>query len=116
MPAVIEVTPAPTPTPPKNEVIVLPKPVLPPKVEPALPAPPKIELPQPPKIIQPSPPVRPLPPPSPPKPKPKIKKVDNKVRVLAHITTDKPIYKPNDVMFIEVFVIDPTTKKPAVLY
>ena len=31
---------------------------------------------------------------------------------LAHITTDKPIYKPNDVAFIEVYAIDPHTKEP----
>ena len=31
---------------------------------------------------------------------------------LGHITTDKPIYKPNDVAFIEVYVIDSLTKEP----
>ena len=32
---------------------------------------------------------------------------------LAHISTDKPIYKPDDVMFIEVHVVHPVTKAPA---
>ena len=32
---------------------------------------------------------------------------------LAHITTDKPIYKPNDVAFIEVYAVDLLTKEPA---
>ena len=32
---------------------------------------------------------------------------------LAHISTDKPIYKPNDVIFIEVHIINPMTKAPA---
>ena len=34
------------------------------------------------------------------------------VPVLAHIQTDKPVYKGNDVMFIEVYFVDPITKKP----
>ena len=34
--------------------------------------------------------------------------------MLVHITTDKPVYKPNDVMFIELHLIDALTKKPVV--
>eukprot|EP00347_Sterkiella_histriomuscorum_P000042 403377406 len=33
-------------------------------------------------------------------------------RILAHIHTDKLIYKPNDVMFVEVFLFDAMTKQP----
>ena len=40
-------------------------------------------------------------------------KLDSVSRILAHITTDKPVYNPNDVVFIEVYLVDPTTKKPA---
>jgi uncharacterized protein YcfL len=36
-------------------------------------------------------------------------------RVLAHITTDKPVYKPNDMAFIEAYIFDPTTHGPATL-
>jgi len=36
-------------------------------------------------------------------------------RVLAHITTDKPVYKPNDMAFIEAYIFDPTTNGPATL-
>lgn len=36
-------------------------------------------------------------------------------RVLAHITTDKPVYKPNDMAFIEAYIFDPTTHGPAEL-
>ena len=32
--------------------------------------------------------------------------------MLAHIQTDKPVYKSNDVMFVEVYLVDPITKKP----
>mmetsp|Transcript_11766 Transcript_11766/g.18041 ORF Transcript_11766/g.18041 Transcript_11766/m.18041 type:complete len:121 (-) Transcript_11766:993-1355(-) len=32
--------------------------------------------------------------------------------VLGHIRTDKPIYKQNDLMFIEVLLINPISKKP----
>ena len=50
------------------------------------------------------------------KPAPQVIKTPAVVnRILAHITTDKPIYKANDVAFVEVFLIDPTTKKPAKL-
>ena len=35
--------------------------------------------------------------------------------VLAHITTDKPVYKTNDMMFVEVYTFDPLTKAPAEL-
>ena len=31
-------------------------------------------------------------------------------RILAHILTDKPVYKPNDVMFVELYLIDAFTK------
>ena len=33
-------------------------------------------------------------------------------RYLAHVTTDKPFYKPNETVFVEVFIIDALTKKP----
>jgi hypothetical protein len=33
-------------------------------------------------------------------------------RTLIHISSDKPIYKPNDIAFFEVFAIDALTKKP----
>ena len=33
--------------------------------------------------------------------------------MLGHISTDKPVYKPKDMAFIEVYVFDPTTKGPA---
>jgi len=32
--------------------------------------------------------------------------------VIGHIRTDKPLYKPNDVVFVEVYLINPTSKKP----
>ena len=32
--------------------------------------------------------------------------------LLAHITADKPSYRPGDTAFIEVFVFDAVTKKP----
>lgn len=35
-----------------------------------------------------------------------------RVRLLGHISTDKPVYKPNDMMFIEVYAFDPVTKGP----
>ena len=34
--------------------------------------------------------------------------------MLVHISTDKPVYKPDDVMFIELYLIDALTKKPVV--
>jgi hypothetical protein len=40
-------------------------------------------------------------------------KLEESKRILAHITSDKPIYKPNDMAFFEVYTIDPTTKAPA---
>ena len=33
-------------------------------------------------------------------------------KLLAHITTDKPFYKANEVVFIEVFVVDSLNKTP----
>jgi hypothetical protein len=33
-------------------------------------------------------------------------------RYLAHVSTDKPFYKPNEVVFVEVFIIDALTKQP----
>lgn len=33
-------------------------------------------------------------------------------RTLFHITTDKMVYKPEDYIFVEVFMIDSVTKKP----
>lgn len=33
-------------------------------------------------------------------------------RYLGHITTDKPFYKPNDVVFIETWVVDSLNKTP----
>jgi hypothetical protein len=33
-------------------------------------------------------------------------------KTLIHISTDKPIYKPNDIAFFEVYAIDALTKKP----
>lgn len=33
-------------------------------------------------------------------------------RMNAHIYTDKPIYRPGDVMFIEVYVVDAFIKSP----
>ena len=47
-----------------------------------------------------------------------------KSRLLAHISTDKPFYKANEVVFIEVFLADslnktpkfmPTAKKPPIV-
>ena len=43
-------------------------------------------------------------------------KCDGPSRILGHISTDKPIYKPNDMAFIEVYVFDPTTKGPAEVF
>jgi len=31
---------------------------------------------------------------------------------LLHIQTDKPVYKPSDVIFIQAYLIDPLSKKP----
>jgi len=42
--------------------------------------------------------------------------IENSERVLAHISTDKPIYKPDDVMFVEVHVVNPVSKEPARLF
>jgi len=36
----------------------------------------------------------------------------NLLRLESYINTDKVIYKPNDVMFIEVFVLDAFNKTP----
>jgi hypothetical protein len=36
-------------------------------------------------------------------------------RILAHITTDKPVYKPKDIAFIEAYIFDPTTHGPATI-
>ena len=36
----------------------------------------------------------------------------SKERNLIHISTDKPFYKPNEVVFIEAYVIDSVTKVP----
>ena len=33
-------------------------------------------------------------------------------RALIHISMDKPFYKPNEIVFIEAFMIDSLTKKP----
>lgn len=33
-------------------------------------------------------------------------------KTLIHISTDKPFYQPNDVVFIEAFLIDSISKKP----
>lgn len=33
-------------------------------------------------------------------------------RLLAHVSTDKPFYKPNEVVFIEVHIVDALTKTP----
>ena len=35
-----------------------------------------------------------------------------KNRLLAHLSTDKPVYKPGEVMFIEIYLIDALTKEP----
>jgi hypothetical protein len=40
---------------------------------------------------------------------------DLNARTLMHISTDKMIYKPLDVMFVEVFLVDSLTKKPYIL-
>jgi uncharacterized protein YfaS (alpha-2-macroglobulin family) len=37
---------------------------------------------------------------------------NNKIRLDAHMFTDKVIYRPNDVMFIEVLVVDAFDKTP----
>jgi len=37
------------------------------------------------------------------------------VRVEGHITTDKVVYRPNDVIFIEVLIIDAFKKTPVAL-
>ncbi len=31
---------------------------------------------------------------------------------LLHIQTDKPVYKPSDVIFVQAYLIDPLTKIP----
>jgi len=36
-------------------------------------------------------------------------------RVLAHLSTDKMVYKPLDVMFVEVHYVDSVTKRPYVM-
>ena len=38
----------------------------------------------------------------------------DEIPVLAHIQSDKPVYKSNDVMFVEVYFFDPVTKKPLI--
>ena len=38
--------------------------------------------------------------------------VDDRRRVLQHITTDKPFYKKGDIVFVEVFLVDALTKIP----
>ena len=38
--------------------------------------------------------------------------LDTETRALIHISTDKPFYKPNEVVFIETFLIDSITKAP----
>jgi hypothetical protein len=40
---------------------------------------------------------------------------DPESRTLMHISTDKMIYKPKDVMFVEVHLVDSISKKPYVL-
>jgi len=93
--------------PPDDELIELPQEAIEELAEPK-----KLVPPPPPEEDEISPPLieeilPPLPPP--------VEVVDKTIRALAHITTDKPVYKPLDVMFIEVFVIDPTTKAPTVM-
>ena len=36
----------------------------------------------------------------------------NQDRIVAHIMSDKIIYKPNDLAFFEVILVDVLTKKP----
>jgi len=48
-----------------------------------------------------------------PTPEPEPERPEDNKRALAHITTDKPVYKPNDMAFIEVYVFDPATHGPA---
>jgi hypothetical protein len=36
-------------------------------------------------------------------------------RILAHITTDKPVYKQKDIAFIEAYIFDTTTHGPATI-
>lgn len=38
----------------------------------------------------------------------------NSTRVSAHINTDKPIYHPNEVVFIEVFIMNIFNKTPVI--
>ena len=45
-------------------------------------------------------------------PPPWMRPRNSELRVLAHITTDKPAYKAMDVMFIEVYLADALTKRP----
>jgi hypothetical protein len=40
---------------------------------------------------------------------------DPDTRTLMHISTDKMIYKPKDVMFVEVHLVDSITKKPYII-
>jgi len=35
-------------------------------------------------------------------------------RVLAHITTDKPVYYPGEVVFVETYLVDALTKQPKI--
>lgn len=41
-----------------------------------------------------------------------FQQVDDRRRVLQHITTDKPFYKKGDIVFVEVFLVDALTKVP----
>lgn len=49
----------------------------------------------------------------PPWPRPPHRQHDERYAIRSHIALDKPVYKPNDVMFIEVFAVDALNKLPA---
>jgi hypothetical protein len=41
-----------------------------------------------------------------------IAPIDQEPCYNAHVSLDKPIYKSNDTIFVEVYLVDPKTQKP----